>query len=65
MTLTPTRTAALQRLEAFQPDMGVRYAQKRNYDFGPGCPDCVSMLSAYVRHRVLSERELVSAVVRQ
>lgn len=63
MTLVPNRAAALEKLAAFRPTMGVQYAQKRNYDFGAGHHDHVSMLSPYVRHRVISEQELAVAAL--
>jgi hypothetical protein len=56
---------ALQRLQAFVPGAGRRYAAERNRDAGPGRRDNVSMLSPYIRHRVLSERQVVQAVLNQ
>ncbi len=63
MTLKPNRIAALEKLTTFQPAMGLKYAQKRNFDFGEGHHKHVSVLSAYVRHRILSEQELVAAAL--
>ncbi|MEM8959188.1 MAG: FAD-binding domain-containing protein [Pseudomonadota bacterium] len=57
----PTRTAALERLAAFVPKTGRDYAAQRNYDRG-GHPD-VSGLSPYLRHRVLTETEVLQAVL--
>ena len=51
---TPTRTAALEKLAAFLPKAARDYAAQRNYDRGPGRHDSVSMLSPYIRHRVLT-----------
>ena len=56
----PSRAAALQRLEAFLPSAGVAYARNRNLDL-PGHPH-VSGLSPYLRHRVLTEAEVLRAV---
>ena len=56
--MTPTRAAALDRLTRFAPDMGRAYAERRNHDFGPGDRSNVSMLSPYVRHRLVLEEEL-------
>ncbi|MGY6555726.1 MAG: FAD-binding domain-containing protein [Wenzhouxiangella sp.] len=61
----PSRTAALQRLADFVPRAGRAYAAKRNSDPGPGLKRNVSMLSPYVRHRMLSEHEVVAAVLAQ
>ncbi|MEM1344407.1 MAG: FAD-binding domain-containing protein [Pseudomonadota bacterium] len=56
---TPSRAAGLTRAKAFQPSMGSRYTNRRNYDQGPGRHDGVSQLSPYVRRRLVTERELV------
>ena len=61
----PKRTEALARLAAFVPNAGRRYAAERNRDPGPGWRDNVSMLSPYIRHRVLTEHEVLAAVLRQ
>ena len=59
------REAALKRLGEFVPSAGRTYAAERNADPGPGRQPNVSMLSPYVRHRILSEREIVAAVLEQ
>ena len=59
----PTRTAALERLSAFLPRAGSAYASKRNHDLGPGAHEHVSMLSPYIRHRTLTEPEVLEAVL--
>jgi len=61
----PTRAHALARLEAFVPNAGRRYATERNRDSGPRLRDNVSMLSPYIRHRVITEREVLAAVLQQ
>ncbi|PTX56280.1 deoxyribodipyrimidine photo-lyase [Litoreibacter ponti] len=63
MTFPPTRTAALERLSKFVPKSGRDYAAKRNFDLGPGRHDHVSTLSPYLRHRLITEREVVEAVL--
>ena len=64
MTLPePTRAAALARLEAFAPAMGRAYAATRNHDRGPDDRGNVSLLSPHVRHRLVTEQELVSAAL--
>ena len=57
----PTRTEALRRLAAFLPNTGRDYAAKRNYDL-PGHPH-VSGLSPYIRHRLITEDEVLEAVL--
>ena len=59
----PSREAGLDRLHDFVPHAGKAYAAKRNADSGPGRKDGVSMLSPYIRHRLLSEREVIAAVL--
>jgi len=64
LSLFPTtRAAALARLEAFIPQAGRVYAERRNYDSGGEFKTGVSMLSPYLRHRLISEAEVVSAVL--
>ncbi|SHI05148.1 FAD-binding domain-containing protein [Marivita hallyeonensis] len=62
-TFPPTRTAALELLSRFVPKAGRDYAAERNYDRGPGNHDNVSTLSPYIRHRVLTEPEVLDAVL--
>ena len=61
----PTRAAAEERLADFVPRAGRAYAAQRNADPGPGLKTNVSMLSPYVRHRILSEHEVIAAVLEQ
>jgi deoxyribodipyrimidine photo-lyase len=61
----PTRAAGLQRLEAFLPAAGRRYAAERNYDRGVANRANVSMLSPYVSHRLVAEDEIVRAAIRR
>ncbi len=53
----PSRAAALDRLAAFIPSAGVAYARTRNYDR----KGHVSALSPYIRHRVITEEEVLRA----
>lgn len=57
----PTRTAGLLRLRNFAPFAGRAYAEGRNTDLGPDRPTAVSALSPYVRHRLVTEAEVVAA----
>lgn len=63
MDWTPTRAAGLQRMQAFQPRMGLRYAQGRNVDHGPGRHRDVSVLSPWLRRRLLTEPEVIAAAL--
>jgi deoxyribodipyrimidine photo-lyase len=68
MSFTPSRAAALARVVAFTPRMGRAYAGSRNSDTGPSAGGQlarinVSVLSPYVRHRLLTEEELARAAV--
>ncbi|ABD55726.1 FAD-binding domain-containing protein [Jannaschia sp. CCS1] len=59
----PTRAAGLERLARFVPAAGRDYAAKRNYDLpGQGHPH-VSQLSPYLRHRLVTEEEVLEAVL--
>ena len=59
----PTRGDAETRLRQFLPRAGRQYAATRNLDPGPERRDNVSMLSPYIRHRLLTEQEICSAVL--
>lgn len=59
---TPTRAAGLDRLTAFLPRAGRDYAALRNLDL-PGHPH-VSTLSPWLRHRLLTEAEVIAATLR-
>ncbi len=59
----PTRAAGLGRLAAFAPHAGREYTALRNEDRGPGRNAHVSMLSPWLRHRLLREDEAVRAVL--
>ena len=60
---TPDRASGLARLEAFLPHAGNAYARRRNTDYGPGNNHHVSLLSPWLRHRLVLEREVLSAVL--
>jgi deoxyribodipyrimidine photo-lyase len=59
------RAEALLRLHNFVPHAGRDYAAGRNSDDGPDGSNQVSKLSPYLRHRLITEREVVAAVLRQ
>ena len=58
-----TREDALDRLDHFAPHAAHAYATGRNTDFGPDQPGAVSRLSPYVRYRLITEEEVVAAVL--
>jgi deoxyribodipyrimidine photo-lyase len=57
-----TREAGLARLAAFLPHAAA-YAAARNHDHGPERRENVSMLSFYLRHRLVLEEEVAAAVL--
>ena len=59
----PSREVALSRLGKFAPRAGHQYAAGRNIDTGPDQLVAVSRLSPYVRHRLITEAEIVAAVL--
>jgi deoxyribodipyrimidine photolyase-like uncharacterized protein len=58
--MLPSRERGLRKLEAFLPHAGLDYAQGRN-----NVPGVVSGLSPYVRHRLITESEIVAAVLKR
>lgn len=63
LSVEPTRAAGLARLADFVPRAGRAYATGRNSDHGPGDRTNVSTLSPWVRHRLVTEREVVATVL--
>lgn len=61
--LTPTRIAGEELLAAFAPRMGRRYANGRNTDHGRGAHKAVSVLSPYIRRRLVLEADAVAAAL--
>lgn len=55
----PTRQAGLERLTAFAPRAGRAYAATRNTDYGMDKTTGVSLLSPYLRRRMITEREVI------
>ena len=58
-----TRAAGMRRLQDFAQRAGPLYAKSRNFDFGPERRGNVSMLSPWLRHRLVLEQEVVDAVL--
>ena len=63
MHLLATRAQGEALMNAFIPRMGRRYASGRNYDHGPGKHAAVSMLSPYIRRRLVLEHDVVAAAL--
>ena len=61
--LLPSRKAGLERLKAFLPSAGKDYTALRNYDLGQNNHTHVSMLSPYIRHRAITETEVLKSVL--
>ncbi len=59
----PSRGAAAARLRSFLPGAGRRYAERRNFDLGPGNRENVSLLSPHLRHRLIREEEVAETVL--
>ena len=62
--MTATRAAGLARLEEFSARMGRDYAQGRNFDRGLGAHRDVSMPSAYIRRRLITEQEVIATAIK-
>jgi deoxyribodipyrimidine photo-lyase len=63
MDWVATRAEGLRRLNAFLPHAGAAYAERRNTDPGPDGRSAVSMLSPYLRYRLVTEAEVAAAVL--
>ena len=63
VTFVATRAEGLRRLADFLPRAARAYADNRNADLGPTLRDGVSVLSPYLRHRLITEREVIGAVL--
>jgi deoxyribodipyrimidine photo-lyase len=60
-----SRDAAFVALQQFLPRAGTEYAAQRGFDHGPGTRNNVSGLSAYVRHRLIHEGEILDATLQR
>ncbi|MEM9145812.1 MAG: FAD-binding domain-containing protein [Pseudomonadota bacterium] len=63
MAFVPTRAAGLAQLDRFVARAGRAYASQRNYDFGPLRRSNVSSLSPWIRHRLITEEEVLRATL--
>ncbi|MEL7256831.1 MAG: FAD-binding domain-containing protein [Pseudomonadota bacterium] len=62
---TASRAAALDSMQSFVPRMGRHYTNWRNYDRGPNQHRDVSMLSPYIRRRLITEKEVIAAALQE
>lgn len=60
---TPTRAAGLARVVQFAERTGDLYDRCRNYDLGPNHRANVSALSPWIRHRLITETEVLNATL--
>ncbi|MEO1202715.1 MAG: FAD-binding domain-containing protein, partial [Pseudomonadota bacterium] len=58
-----TRSNGLDVFRDFLPRAGRNYAERRNFDLGPSERDNVSVLSPFIRHRLVLESEVLKQVV--
>ncbi|MBO9433172.1 DNA photolyase [Ruegeria sp. R13_0] len=63
VAFNPTRAAGLQRLERFVARTGSHYASARNYDLGRDRRSNVSALSPWIRHRLVTEEDVLTRVL--
>ena len=61
--LAPTRESGEAQLQRFVPKMGRGYTNGRNYDQGAGQHRDVSMLSPYIRHRLVRKEDAIAAAL--
>lgn len=61
----PTRAQGLKRLAEFLPRAGKDYQATRNLDLGLGRHSNVSNLSPYIRHRLITEEEVLASVLNE
>jgi deoxyribodipyrimidine photo-lyase len=65
MTMDAARSAGLAQLADFVPRAGRAYSAERNFDRGPTDRGNVSALSPWVRHRLVTEHDVVDAVLQR
>ena len=59
----PTRAEGLERLNSFAVTGLKSYSDQRNYDYGPSDRSNISLLSPWVRHRLISEQEIIKKLL--
>ncbi|MEN8887852.1 MAG: FAD-binding domain-containing protein [Celeribacter marinus] len=62
MSFTPTRAAGLAQLDAFNAGGAAHYGQRRNFDLGAKDHSNVSRLSPWIRHRLITEEQVLTRI---
>lgn len=65
MNWSPSRATGLTQLERFLPNAGKAYASNRNFDLGPERRSNVSLLSPWLRHRLVLEEEVLHETLKR
>ncbi|MDC1439690.1 DNA photolyase-like protein, partial [bacterium] len=60
----PTREAGLKRLKEFAPLAGETYSNERNFDFSSTKKSSVSALSPWIKHRLITEEEVLIEILK-
>ena len=60
----PTREAGLKRLKEFAPLAGETYSNERNFDFSCTKKNSVSALSPWIKHRLITEEEVLIEILK-
>ena len=60
----PTREAGLKRLKEFAPLAGETYSNERNFDFSFTKKNSVSALSPWIKHRLITEEEVLIEILK-
>ena len=63
MDFTPDMQSARAQLGNFLPRAGSQYAEQRNHDYGPDARENISCLSPYIRHRLITEQEVLRSTL--
>ena len=57
------REESLEKLNDFVKNGLIYYSSKRNFDFGPSNRKNISLLSPYIRKRILHEKEVINKCI--
>ena len=60
----PTREAGLKRLKEFAQLAGETYSNERNFDFSSTKKNSVSALSPWIKHRLITEEEVLIEILK-
>ena len=65
MDIEANKESALKKLASFVESGLSSYAKDRNFDLGPSDRTNISMLSPYLRHRVITEEEVIQTCLKK